>query len=84
MKKVGGNDDMDERENVDKIREKKFLGRPVGSWDTKRTQDFDMMTYRKPMNQEGKRWAIYCDIKRCGDGKYLLNSWWFGRPWRLV
>ena len=49
MNKILGNDNADEKEKMDKIFEKRGLGLgcPVGTWDTKRKQYFDMINNSK-------------------------------------
>ena len=59
MNKIDGKENVEEKENTNKIFAKKGLGRPpVGTWDTKRKQYFDMRNSGKSKNHEGKLWTI--------------------------
>ena len=73
MNKIDGNDNADEKEKMDKIFEKKGLGRPVGTWDTKRKQYFDMINNGNIKEPRGQTLEYY-NIKKGDDGKYLLND----------
>ena len=73
MNKIDGKDNADEKEKMDKIFEKKGLGRPKGDWDTKRKQYFDMINNGKIKEPRGQTLEYY-NIKKGDDGKYLLND----------
>ena len=66
-------DTAEEKDKMDKIFEKKGLGRPVGTWDTKRKQYFDMINSGKIKEPRGQT-IDYYNIKRGDDGKYYLND----------
>ena len=55
---------------MDKIFEKKGLGRPVGMWETKRNQYFDMISNGK-VNEPRGQTLDYYNIKRGDDGKHF-------------
>ena len=73
MNKILGNDNADEKEKMDKIFEKRGLGRPVGTWDTKRKQYFDMINNSKIKEPRGQTLEYY-NIKKGDDGKHFLND----------
>ena len=73
MNKVLGSDNADEKEKMDKIFEKRGLGRPVGTWDTKRKQYFDMISNSKIKEPRGQTLEYY-NIKKGDDGKHFLND----------
>ena len=64
---------MDEKEKMDKIFEKKGLGRPVGTWNKKKKQYFDMITNGKVKEPSGNTLDYY-NIKKCHHGKHFLND----------
>ena len=60
---------------MDKIFEKKGLGRPVGMSETKRKHYFEMINNGKLNEPKGQTLDYYNDnIKRGDDGKHLLND----------
>ena len=63
----------EEKEKMDKIFEKKGLGRLKGDWDTKGKQYFDMINNGKIKEPQGQTLEYY-NIKKGDDGKYLLND----------
>ena len=73
LNKDNEKDNVEEKEKMDKIFEKNGLGRPVGTWDTKRKQYFDMINSGKIKEPRGQT-LEYCNIKKGDDGKYLLND----------
>ena len=66
----GVKNDNDEKEKMDKIFAKKQVGRPVGSWDTKREQYLKMLNEKKISQPKIATMEFY-RIQQDGD-KYVL------------
>ena len=66
----GVKNDNDEKERVGKILEKKGVGRPVGSWDSKREQYLKMLNEDK-IKQPKQQTLEYYKIVMVGD-KYVF------------
>ena len=60
----------EEKEKMDKIFAKKSIGRPVGSWDSKREQYLKMLNESK-IKQPKQQTLEYYGIQKDGD-KYVL------------
>ena len=59
-----------EKEKMDRIFEKKQLGRPIGSWETKREQYLKMLNEKK-IQQPKEQTLEYYRIKKEGE-KYMM------------
>ena len=73
MNKIDGKENAAEKEKIDKIFEKKGLGRPKGDWVTKRKQYFEMINSGKIKEPRGQTLEYY-NIKKGDDGKHFLNE----------
>ena len=66
IEKLDGKGDVEEKEKTEKIFEKKGLERPVGTWETKRKQYFDIHSGK--VKERSGQTLDYYNIKRGDDG----------------
>ena len=71
MNKIDGKDNAEEKEKMDKIFEKRGLGRPIADFETKRKTYYDMVVSGK-IKMPRDTILQYYNIHRCVDGKYVL------------
>ena len=67
--KADGKGHVEEEDKMDKIFEKKGLERPVGTWETKRKQYFDIHSGK--VKERSGQTLDYYNIKRGDDGESL-------------